>query len=292
MREICFVGLGSMGLPMAGHLINAGFNVRGYDRREAAIQALADKGGAKVTDLASAATGADALVLMVVNIEQARTVLFEGGALDLLAPEASVILMSTCPPASVEALAQEVQSSGRVLIDCPVSGGVTGAESATLTLMVACEDDQLERVRPLLSALGDKLFHVGKRPGQGAVVKSINQLLCGVHIAASAEALSLGQKAGLDAAMLLEILGGSAASSWMLRDRGPRMLETDAPVMSAVDIFVKDLGIVMEAGRDAKAALPLAAHAHQLYLAASGAGEGGNDDSRLIGVYHRMNAIS
>ena len=292
MREICFVGLGAMGMPMAAHLVAKGFQVRGYDRREAAMQAMVKQGGIEVADLAAAAASADALVLMVVNVEQARTVLFDEGALDLLAPDASIILMSTCPPAAVEALAQEVQSSGRVLIDCPVSGGIKGAEAATLTLMVACEDDQLERVRPILSALGDKLFHVGQRPGQGAVVKSINQLLCGVHIAAAAEALSLGQKAGLDAAMLLEILGGSAASSWMLRDRGQRMLEADPQVTSAVDIFVKDLGIVMEAGRDAKAALPLAAHAHQLFLAASGAGEGSKDDSRLIGVYHRMNSIT
>lgn len=292
MRDICFVGLGAMGTPMAAHLMAAGFRVRGYDRREAAMQALVEKGGVKVADLAAAATGADALVLMVVNVEQARAVLFDAGALDLLAADASIILMSTCSPAAVEALANDVRLSGRVLVDCPVSGGVKGAEAATLTLMVACEDDQLERVRPLLSAFGDKLFHVGKRPGQGAVVKSINQLLCGVHIAAAAEALSLGQKAGLDAGMLLEILGGSAASSWMLRDRGNRMLEADAPVLSAVDIFVKDLGIVMEAGREAKAALPLAAQAHQLFLAASGAGEGGNDDSRVIGTYHRMNSIS
>lgn len=292
MRDICFVGLGAMGLPMATHLVTAGFRVRGFDRRPAAMEALVAKGGVEVASLSEAARGADALVLMVVNAAQARSVLLDEGALELLAPDAVIMLMSTCPPAAVEALARDVEASGRILVDCPVSGGMAGAQAASLTLMVACGDEELARVRPLLSLLGDKIFHVGKRPGQGAVVKTINQLLCGVHIAVSAEALSLGQKAGLDPAMLLEILGGSAASSWMLRDRGPRMLQPDPPVASSVDIFVKDLGIVLEAGRDAKAALPLAALAHQYFLAASGAGEGDNDDSRIIGVYQRLNAVS
>ncbi len=112
--------------------------------------------------------------------------------------------------------------------------------------------------------MASKVVHVGTRPGQGALVKSVNQLLCGVHIAAAAEALALATKVGVDPGVMLDIVSGSAASSWMLRDRGPRMLRADPAVTSAVDIFVKDLGIVLDAGRDAKAALPLAALAHQI----------------------------
>jgi 3-hydroxyisobutyrate dehydrogenase-like beta-hydroxyacid dehydrogenase len=114
--------------------------------------------------------------------------------------------------------------------------------------------DSFAKAKPVLDAMGDKVFHVGQKPGQGATVKTVNQLLCGVHIAVAAEALSLAQKAGINGALLFEIMGGSAASSWMLRDRGPRMLEDEPPVASAVDIFVKDLGIVLDAGRAAKAA--------------------------------------
>ncbi len=132
-------------------------------------------------------------------------------------------------------------------------------------------------------------MHVGTRPGQGAVVKSINQLLCGVHIAAAAEALALATKVGVDPAIMLDIVCGSAASSWMLHDRGPRMLESDPAVTSTIDIFVKDLGIVMDAGREAKAALPLAALALQSFLAAAGQGRGMSDDSQVIHVYHRLN---
>jgi putative dehydrogenase len=121
------------------------------------------------------------------------------------------------------------------------------------------------------------------------MVKTVNQLLCGVHIAAAAEAFSLAAKAGIEPEILLEILGGSAASSWMLRDRGPRMLEAEPPVASAVDIFVKDLGIVLDAGRSSRAALPLAAAAHQMFLATSGLGHGAADDSQVLRAYRALN---
>ena len=143
--------------------------------------------------------------------------------------------------------------------------------------------------KPVLQALGDKIFHVGERPGQGAVVKTVNQLLCGVHIAVVAEAFSLAARVGVDLKVMLEILGGSSASSWMLKDRGPRMLEANPEVTSAVDIFVKDLGIVLEAGRETKAPLPLAALAHQLFLATSGRGDGAADDSQVIRSYFALN---
>jgi 3-hydroxyisobutyrate dehydrogenase len=166
---------------------------------------------------------------------------------------------------------------------------VIGAQTASLTIMAATPRPTFEAVEPVLHALGNKVFHVGERPGQGAVVKTVNQLLCGVHIAAVAEALSLAGTVGLDLKLLLEILSGSSASSWMLKDRGPRMLEDDPPVTSAVDIFVKDLGIVLEAGRHTKAALPLAALAHQMFLAVSGQGHGGADDSQVVRAYRLLN---
>ena len=121
------------------------------------------------------------------------------------------------------------------------------------------------------------------------MVKTVNQLLCGVHIAAAAEAFALAAKVGVDLKILLEIMSGSAASSWMLKDRGPRMLEAEPAVASAVDIFVKDLGLVLDAGRASKAALPLAAAAHQMFLAASGSGHGAADDSQVLRAYRALN---
>ncbi|MBV9532393.1 MAG: NAD-binding protein, partial [Bradyrhizobium sp.] len=133
---------------------------------------------------------------------------------------------------------------------------------------------------------------VGAEPGQGAVVKTVNQLLCGVHIAVAAEALALAARLGVDRQTMLAIVGNSAAGSWMLRDRGPRMLERDPAVASAVDIFVKDLGIVLEAGSETKAALPMTAIAYQLFNSTSGRGEGAADDSQVIRAYRALNGIA
>ncbi len=287
--HVGFVGLGAMGLPMAINLVKAGYAVRGFDLNPVALATLEAAEGIVATSVAEAASGARALILMVVNADQARAVLFDAGGVEALPEGGTVILMSTCPPAAVEALAERVEGMGRRMVDAPVSGGVAGAVAASLTIMAAAPAERVAAVRPILDAMGGKVVHVGTKPGQGAVVKSINQLLCGVHIAAAAEALALAAKVGVDAAVMLDIVSGSAASSWMLRDRGPRMLASDPVVTSAIDIFVKDLGIVMDAGRDAKAALPLAALALQSFLAASGQGHGKADDSQVIHVYHRLN---
>jgi 3-hydroxyisobutyrate dehydrogenase len=288
MSKVAFVGLGAMGLPMATNLVRAGFSVCGCDRRPEALDAFAAAGGAVAPTPADAARGAGTLLLMVVNAAQAEDVLFNAGALDALAPDAVVVLMATCLPGQVAALAAKVMATGRGFLDAPVSGGVVGAAAGSLSIMAAGREDIFARARPLLEAMGGKLYNTGTTPGQGAMAKTINQLLCGVHLAAAAEALSLAEKAGVDAAVALEIVSGSAASSWMLKDRGPRMLEDEPIVTSTVDIFVKDLGIVLAAGTETRAALPLAAAAHQLFLAVSGQGMGEQDDSKVIEAYRRL----
>lgn len=289
MKTIAFAGLGAMGLPMAKNLLAAGHRVRGIDLNPTALAALAAAGAEPATDAASAASGAEVLILMVVNAAQAEQVLFDNGALQALDTGGIVCLMATCPPAAVERIGERVLAAGRRFVDAPVSGGTAGATAGTLSIMAACERATFEDMQPAFQAVGQRIFQVGERPGQGATVKTVNQLLCGVHIAVVAEAFALAAKVGVDLEVLLELMGGSAASSWMLKDRGPRMLQADPEVSSAVDIFVKDLGIVLEAGRDAKAALPIAAVAHQLFLATSGRGEGRADDSQVIRSYYALN---
>ncbi|MFG1268702.1 NAD(P)-dependent oxidoreductase [Xanthobacter sp. DSM 14520] len=288
MTTIGFIGLGSMGLPMARNLVARGFEVTGFDLRAEARNALVAAGGKAADTAAAACAGADMAVLMVVNIAQARDVLFTGGVLDALAPGAAVLLMSTCPPATVAEVAAEVEARGFTFVDAPVSGGVVGATAGSLTIMVGAGDAAFARAKPALDAMGAKVVHVGKDAGQGATAKVVNQLLCGAHLAVAAEALSLAERLGVDTTAMLDILGGSAAASWMLRDRGPRMLEADPTVTSAVDIFVKDLGLVLEAGREAKAALPMAALAHQMFLSVSGRGLGAADDSQVIRAYRSL----
>ena len=292
MSTIAFAGLGSMGLPMAKNLLAAGHRVRGIDLNPAALASLAEAGAEPAECAIDAARGADVLILMVVNAAQAEQVLFDDGALQALEQGGIVCLMATCPPAAVERIATRVSAAGRRFVDAPVSGGSAGAIAGTLTIMAACEQDTFERIQPVFEGIGQRIFHVGERAGQGATVKAVNQLLCGVHIAVVAEAFALASKVGVDLDVLLEIMGGSAASSWMLKDRGPRMLQAEPEVSSAVDIFVKDLGIVLEAGRDAKASLPIAAVAHQLFLATSGRGEGRADDSQVIRSYHALNGTA
>jgi L-threonate 2-dehydrogenase len=289
MTTVAFIGLGSMGMPMAKNLVARGFTVRGFDMRPAATEALAAAGGMRASSAAEAFAGADIAALMVVNAAQAEAVLFADGGLAAMPENGIVALMATCPPGAVEAIAARVRTAGRRFIDAPVSGGVAGATSATLTIMAAAPRETFDAASPVFAALGDKVFHVGDRPGQGAMVKTVNQLLCGVHIAVVAEAFSLAAKVGVDLDLMLKILGGSSASSWMLKDRGPRMLQEEPEVTSAVDIFVKDLGIVLEAGRDCKAALPLAALAHQMFLCVSGTGHGNSDDSQVIRAYRALN---
>jgi 3-hydroxyisobutyrate dehydrogenase len=288
MTRIGFVGLGAMGMPMAKHLAASQVPVVAYDIRPAAVEAFAKEAGKGAKTAAEALAGAEVAIIMVVNADQARQVLFVDKALDGMAPGGTVILMATCAPRAVEEIAGAVAATGRRFVDGPVSGGVAGATSGTLTVMAAADKATFEAVKPVLSAMGDKVFHVGEKPGLGATAKAINQLLCGVHIVVAAEALSLAEKIGFDTRTAFDIVSGSAASSWMLRDRGPRMMQAEPAVTSAIDIFVKDLGIVLAAGHDAGAALPVAAVAHQLFVAVSGRGEGKSDDSQVIRAYRSL----
>lgn len=289
MTLVAFVGLGAMGLPMAKNLVASGFEVRGVDLNSRALDDFEQAGGVRADSVAEAANGADILVLMVVNATQAEAVLKQEGVLDGLAADGIVLSMATCPTKAIEGLNELVLSKGKRFVDAPVSGGTAGAAAASLTIMAAAPTDTFHTVKPVLDALGQRVFHVGECPGQGAMVKTVNQLLCGVHIVVLAEAFALASKAGVEPKQLLEIMGGSSASSWMLHDRGPRMLQDNPEVSSAVDIFVKDLNIVLETGRDVQAALPIAAVAHQIFLATSGRGDGLVDDSQVIRSYYALN---
>ena len=285
---IAFVGLGSMGSAMAATLLKHQHRVVGFDLNLAAVAKLAAAGGHGATSVADAARDADALVVMTVTADQAEDVIFAKGGLDALKSDAVVIVMATCAPARIADLARRVAATGRQFIDAPVSGGVVGAEGGTLSIMAAAASETFKRHEALLRAMGSGLVHVGETPGQGAAMKIVNQLLCGVHIAVAAEGLAFAERQGIDPALALEILSGSAASSWMLKNRGPRMVAQDPAVTSAVDIFVKDLGLVLDAGRSTKMGLPLAALAHQAFLAASGMGLGAADDSQVIAGYRAL----
>jgi L-threonate 2-dehydrogenase len=288
MTTLAFVGLGAMGRPMTRRLLAADTtSVRGFDVNPASLAEFAAHGGIPCQTAASAADGSDVLLLMVVNADQAEQVLFADGAALALGHGKLVILMATCPPDRVKVIGGKLADIGIDFLDAPVSGGVVGAENGTLTIMAGGPKATFDRAQPILARLGDKLRHVGLNLGDGAAMKTVNQLLCGVHIAAAAECVALAEKLGLDGKIVIEILSQSAAGSWMLSNRGPRMVMDDPPVTSAVDIFVKDMGIVLAAGEQAKLGLPLSALARQMFLQASGMGLGRADDSQVIAVYRQ-----
>ena len=242
--------------------------VRGLDGVEAADSAV------------EAATGVDLLAVMVATPEQLDSVLEE--LADALAPETALVLMATVGPAPVRAWAGRLACD---VVDAPVSGGVARAGEGDLLIMVGGAEAAVERARPLLDALARSAPVVGPEPGDGQKVKLVNQLLCGVHIAAAAEGLAFAEALGLDARACWEVLRDGAAASFMLDDRGARMVDgAFDEVKSALDIFVKDMGLVTDAARERDCATPMAAAAQELYSAGHRAGLGRLDDSALINV--------
>jgi L-threonate 2-dehydrogenase len=287
--RIGFIGLGAMGAPMALNLVKAGHAVCGFDVRAEAARPLVAAGGGTAAHAADAARDAELLWLMVVSGEQAESVLFDAGAAQALPRGAIVVAACTQAPALARRTAERLAAMGLDMLDAPVSGGIKGAAAGALTIMVSGDGAVIERARPVLSAVGQRIFDVGREAGLGSTAKMINQLLCGVHIAAAAEAMHVAERAGVSLATMHEIISVSAGNSWMFGDRVPRMMQDDPPVTSAVDIFVKDLGIVLDQGKLMRQGLPLASAAMQMFLAASGLGHGKADDSQVIRAYRALN---
>lgn len=288
MKNILFIGLGAMGLPMAKNLVSAGYHVWGLDIREDKLQALIDYGGKGNYFDNKVLPDVDVVILMVVNGEQCFSVLQETSLLDRLPNKSKICVMSTCAVAEIQALSQYVHAKGHLFVDAPVSGGTVGATKASLTIMCSGYGEIFENLKPIFNVLGNRVFKVGDSIGQGTMLKIINQLLCGVHIAATAEAFALAEKVGIDLSLVQDVLGQSSAASWMLNDRGPRMQESNPVVSSAVDIFVKDLGLVLGVGSVFKATLPMTTVAYQMFFAASARGEGNLDDSQVIRSYRAV----
>lgn len=287
--KIAFAGLGAMGRGMAGCLIAAGHEVVGSDPNPAALDWVRGKGGTAAGSVAEACAGAEALIVMVVNAAQLDDVLFgETGAMGALPAGALVLSGVTVPPPEAERIGAKAAEAGWLYLDSPVSGGVPGAESGTLTMMAAGSDAAWEAAKPLLDIMGGNVYRLGDRPGPGSTMKMVHQLAAGCNLAVAAEVMSFGAHMGLAPAQVLEILNVSAGASWMLTNRGPRMIEPTADAKSAVDIFVKDLGIVQDAARASKFPGVISAAALQVFLGASGAGHGREDDSQATRFYEHL----
>jgi 3-hydroxyisobutyrate dehydrogenase len=283
--SVGFLGLGAMGAPMALTLARAGFPVRGFDVSPRAAELVGDA-LELLADPREAAAGADVVVVMVATGAQLHDVLFgERGIAGSLGADTVLLVMATVGPQAVESCAQGLEGRGVRIVDAPVSGGTARAATGDLLVMVGGAEEDVAAVRPLLDAMAGNAPVVGPRVGDGQRFKVVNQLLCGVHIAVAGEALALADSMGLDPAQCLEVLSTGAATSFMFEDRGPRMLQGDqAEVRSALDIFVKDMGLVTDAARAVEQPVPLASAAEQLYVRGRREGHGRHDDSVVFDI--------
>ena len=285
IEKVGMIGLGAMGMGIAQSLLRAGFEVHACDVRPETVQKLVKLGARAAASPAALAAQVQALLIVVVNAQQTEAVLFgEQGAASALAPGSVVIACATVAPEFAEALGARLATLGLRFIDAPISGGAAKAAAGEMSVMAAGAPDAFDVCAGVFDAICAKLYRLGEQPGQGSKVKMINQLLAGVHIAA-AEAMALGLRAGCDPDALYEVISNSAGSSWMFQNRVPHILKGDYTPLSAVNIFVKDLGIVLDYAKKSVFPLPLSATAHQMFMQASAAGFGGEDDSAVIKLF-------
>jgi putative dehydrogenase len=284
--KVGVIGLGAMGGGMARSLRRAGRAVHVVDVRPGVAEAFAAEGGVACASPAELASLCDVIVSVVINAAQTESVLFgEGGCAAASRPGSVFVMCSTVDPAWSAALETRLAERGILYLDAPISGGAAKAASGQITMMTSGRPEAYDKCGALLDAMAAKVYRLGERAGAGSKVKVINQLLAGVHIAAAAEAMALGLREGVDPAALYEVITHSAGNSWMFENRMAHVLAGDYTPLSAVDIFVKDLGIVLDLARASKFPLPLSSTAHQMFMQASSAGFAKEDDSAVIKIF-------
>ncbi len=285
--KIGVFGLGSMGYGMATSLIRSGHQVYGADINPASMARLRADGGAP-EDAMSAVADLAAVTIVVLNASQAEDVLFgEQGLVAKMAGDAVLILCVTVAPDYARSVASRCAARGLDFLDAPISGGSAKAAQGKLSIMASGSPNAFRKARPALDAMAETVFELGAEAGIGSAMKAVNQMLAGVHIAAMAEAITFGMTQGIDPETFMKVIPRCAGTSWMLENRAPHIVKGDYTAHSAVDIWPKDLGIVLDAARASKFAAPITAAAMQQFLAASGMGLGREDDAAVAKVYAR-----
>lgn len=287
MTRMAVVGLGAMGGGMARACVAAGLETFGLDVDGARMAAFREDGGAE-----GEPAELDAVVTVVLNADQTDAALFGKGGADSgvaakLKPGGVIVSCATMAPEQAKALAARAARARLFYLDAPVSGGSLKAASGDLSFLASGSPEAFTAAAAALDAMGATVFRLGDEVGLGSAMKAINQVLVGVHIAAAAEAVTFGMTQGVDPAQTLEVISKCAGTSWAFENRTPHLVDGDYAPRSAVDIWLKDLGIVMDIARGAKFSAPLTAAALQQFAAASGSGLGGEDDMAVAKVYAR-----
>ncbi|MCC6455766.1 MAG: 2-hydroxy-3-oxopropionate reductase [Caldilineaceae bacterium] len=287
-ETVGFIGLGIMGRPMARNVLAAGFALVVYDLMPEPVNELVNAGASAVTSPAEVAASADVVLLCLPDSPDVEAAM--SGPQGLLAGTRQgqiVVDMSTISPVTARALSEKAAAQGVILLDAPVSGGQVGAANGTLSIMVGGDAAALDRVRPILAAMGKTILHLGDS-GAGQVAKACNQLVIAVTIEAVAEAMVLAAKAGVDPAKVRAALLGGYANSRVLDGHGERFLERNFTPGFRTRLQYKDLNIAMDAGRAYGAPLPAGALVHQLYAAMMARGDGDLDHSALVTLLEEL----
>lgn len=285
-KNVGVIGLGAMGLGIAQTLRKNGYTVYACDLRPDAAVDFARQGGVACVTPTELASQVGVVISVVVDAAQTEAVLFgENGAAQAMKQGSVFVMCSTVDPNWSMALETRLAEHGILYIDGPISGGAAKAASGQMTMMTSATPAAYAAAGQVLEAMAGKVYRLGDKAGAGSKVKIINQLLAGVHIAAAAEAMALGLREGVEPDALYDVITHSAGNSWMFENRMAHVLAGDYTPLSAVDIFVKDLGLVLDTARASKFPLPLAATAHQMFMQASTAGYAHEDDSAVIKIF-------
>ena len=286
MAVYAVIGLGAMGMGMAQSMVRAGLETWGFDLNPEALRTFEAAGGHAAASAQDIASKADVLFLVVVNAAQVDDVLFgRGNAAKALKHGSTVVACSTVKPEDATNVGNRLMEQGVLFLDAPISGGAARAMQGEITVMASGSDAAFEAARIALDAVAAKVYRLGDAPGKGSAMKIVHQLLAGVHIAAAAEAVAFGIRMGLEPQDVYDVVTHAAGNSWMFENRMAHVLAGDYTPLSAVDIFVKDLGLVLDSARKVVFPAPLAASAHQQFLNASAAGYGREDDSAVIKIF-------
>jgi 2-hydroxy-3-oxopropionate reductase len=291
MKNLGFIGLGLMGKPMAKNLLNAGFNLTVHSRSRPPVDELAALGAKAATTPRDVARGSEVVITMVPDAPDVEAVVT--GPMGILAGAAPGLIhidMSTISPVATRRLAEMEKQSGVTLLDAPVSGGMVGAEAATLSIMIGGDEATVESCRAIFAALGKKITYMGPS-GAGQTTKACNQIMTGGIYAVMAEALVLAAKSGLDPAKVVDVLAGGAARCWALEVRAPKVLRRELNPGFKAALQYKDLNIVSETARAEGVPLPVTALVRELYAAMVVAGNGGLDNSAVVTVLEKIAGV-
>jgi len=292
-QHVGVVGVGQMGMAVAKRLLERGYAVHTRDIRAEADAEAREAGAAVCDSPAALAATCQVVVTLVVNEGQTEEVVFgTRGVAETLGPEATLLVSSTVSPTFVESLAGRLAERGLAMLDAPISGGPARARAGTISMMIAGPDAALARAGEVLDTLSNARFRMSERPGDGARMKLVNNMLAGINLAGSCEAMALGVRLGLDPQRVFDVVQASSGGSWIFGDRMPRVLSGDYRPKAAATLLTKDVSLALAAAREAGFPAPVAAAALQVYLATVALGHGAEDDAALVKFYQALTGIA